>query len=233
VSDASPQSPALLSGALVTLTDTAIVPIPGFIVFQYNPATLTRTIEPYAPPLDEAGERTGAAARAQPGPPTETISLSLELDATDYLEDPGNHPVGSVFGVSSPIASMEKIMYPTGSILGAIIGAIASLIPGGSTPVPRSEVPVVLFFWGPSRLVPVRVTNLVVEEEAHSPVLYPLRATCRVSMRVLPPSSFEHEDRATSLAEKIGIAAYEWTALNRDLLSAAGLIDTVAGIIPD
>jgi hypothetical protein len=139
-----------------------------------------------------------------------------------------------VFGVSSPIASMEKIMYPTGSILDAIIGAISNLIGlGGSSPVPRSEVPVVLFFWGPSRLVPVRVTNLVVETDAHTPLLYPFRATCRLSMRVLPPSSFEYEDRATSLAEKIAIAAYEWTSLNRDLLSAAGLIDTVAGIIPD
>lgn len=235
MSEMSPQSPALLSGALVTLKDTAIIPIPGFIVFQYNPATLSRTLEPYAPPTDQPGERTGTAARAQPGPPTETISLTLELDATDYLEDPGNHPVGSVFGVSSPIASMEKIMYPTGWVLGKIIDAISSLVSigGGSAPVPRSEVPVVLFFWGPSRIVPVRVTSLTVEEEAHTPVLYPFRATCRLSMRVLPPKSFEYEDRATSLAEKIAIAAYEWTALNRDLLSAAGLVDTVAGIIPD
>lgn len=235
MSDVSPQSPALLSGALIVLNDTALVPIPSMIPFQYNPATLTRSLEPYAPPMDEPGERRGTTARAQPGPPTETISLTLELDATDYLEDPGNHPVGSLVGVSSPIASMEKIMYPTGSIVGALLGAISDLLGlgSGSTPVPRSEVPVVLFFWGPSRIVPVRVTDLTVEEQGHTPVLYPILATCRLSMRVLPPSSFQYEDRATSLAEKLAIAAYEWTSLNRDLLSAAGLVDTVAGILPD
>ena len=230
MSEFSPQSPWLLPGALIVLTDTTIVPIPSLIPFQYNPATLSRTVEPYQPPGDR-GEKYAFVARAQPGAPTETISLALELDATDYLEDPGNHPVGSLVGVSSPLASMEKIMYPTGALLGALIGAIKGLL-GLDKPstVPRSEVPVVLFFWGPSRILPVRVTNLTIEEQGHTPLLYPVLATARLSMRVLTPADFPN---TTSIAEKLAIAAYEWTSLNRDLISAAGLVDTVAGIIPD
>lgn len=235
MSEFSPQSPALLSGALIVLTDTPIVPIPSMIPFQYNPATLSRELEPYHPRSDTPGERSGPTERAQPGPPTETISLSLELDATDYLEDPGNHPVGSVVGVSSPIASMEKILYPAGTVIGALVSAISDLlgVGGAASTVPRSEVPVVLFFWGPSRILPVRVLGLTIEEQGHTPVLYPVLATVRLSMKVLPPSAFERTDREQSLAEKIAIAAYEWTALNRDLLSVAGLVDTVAGVIPD
>lgn len=231
MSETSPQSPWLLSGALIVLKDTPIVPIPSMIPFQYNPATLSRSVDPYKPD-GEPGEKYATVARAQPGPPTETISLSLELDATDYLEDPGNHPVGSLVGVSSPIASMEKIMYPTGSVIAALIGAISDLlgVGGGASAVPRSQVPVVLFFWGPSRIVPVRVTSLTIEEQGHTPLLYPVLATARLSMRVLTPPDFPD---TTSIAEKIAIAAYEWTALNRDLISAAGLVDTVAGIIPD
>jgi hypothetical protein len=61
-------------------------------------------------------------------------------------------------------------------------------------------------------------------------LLYPVLATARLSMRVLTPPDFPDEK---SIAEKIAIAAYEWTSLNRDLISAAGLVDTVAGIIPD
>lgn len=230
MSQMSPQSPWLLSGALIVLTDTAIVPMPSMIAFQYNPATVSRSIDPYKPEGKE-GETYAGVARAQPGPPTETISLTLELDATDYLEDPGNHPVGSLVGVSSPIASLEKIMHPTGAVLDAVIGAITSALGlGGPSAVPRSQVPVVLFFWGPSRIVPVRVTSLTIEEQGHTPLLYPVLATARLSMRVLAPSDFPG---TTSIAEKIAIAAYEWTSLNRDLVSAAGLVDTVAGIIPD
>lgn len=230
MSEMSPQSPWLLSGALIVLTDTTIVPIPSMIAFQYNPATVSRSIDPYRPEGPE-GEKYATVARAQPGPPTETISLTLELDATDYLEDPGNHPVGSLVGVSSPIASLEKIMYPTGKVLDAVIGAIKGALGlGGPSAVPRSQVPVVLFFWGPSRIVPVRVTSLTIEEQGHTPLLYPVLATARLSMRVLAPSDFPD---TASIAEKIAIAAYEWTSLNRDLISAAGLVDTVAGIIPD
>ncbi len=230
MSEFSPQSPWLLSGALIVLKDTTIVPIPSMIPFQYNPATLSRTIDPYRPEGDD-GDKYAVVARAQPGPPTETISVTLELDATDYLEDPGNHPVGALVGVSSPIASMEKLLYPTGTVVDAVIGAIKSLVGlGGPSTVPRSEVPVVLFFWGPSRIVPVRVTSLTIEEQGHTPLLYPVLATARLSMRVLSRPDFPKE---LSIAEKIAVAAYEWTALNRDLISAAGLVDTVAGIIPD
>lgn len=232
MSEFSPQSPWLLSGALIVLKDTSIAPIPSMIPFQYNPATLSRTVEPYQPKTDEAGEKYAVVARAQPGPPTETISLSLELDATDFLEDPGNHPVGSMVGVSSPIASLEKITYPMGLAISALIDAVTNLLGIGGTvsSVPRSEVPVVLFFWGPSRIVPVRVTSLTIEEQGHTPLLYPVLATARLSMRVLTPGDFPKE---ASIAEKSAIAAYEWTSLNRDRISAAGLVDTVAKIIPD
>lgn len=231
MSEFSPQSPWLLPGALIVLEDTTIVPIPSMIPFQYNPSTLSRTVDPYQPKSDVPGEGYAVLARSQPGPPTETIALSLELDATDFLEDPGNHPVGSLVGVSSPIASLEKLTYPTGWVVGAVIDAIKGVLGlGGPSTVPRSEVPVVLFFWGPSRIVPVRVTSLTIEEQGHTPLLYPVLATARLSMRVLTPPDFPPQ---TSIAEKIAIAAYEWTSLNRDLISAAGLVDTVAGIIPD
>lgn len=231
-------SPFVLKGALIALNESLPipVPIPSVIPFQYNPNTVTRSIDPYKPPREnEPGERSGTTERAQPGVPKETISLSLELDATDFLEDPKNNPVGSIFGVAPKIASLEKLMYPQGDILGMLLGAIGNLLGlgGHGSDVPRSEVPVVLFFWGPSRILPVRVTSLKIDEQGHSPVLYPTLATVAIGLRVLPPSTFQPTRRKQSLAEKIAVASYEWTSLNRDLLSVAGIIDTVAGIIPD
>jgi hypothetical protein len=47
------------------------------------------------------------------------------------------------------------------------------------------EAPLTLFVWGPSRVVPVRITDLSVEEEAYDPFLNPIRAKVTVGMRVL------------------------------------------------
>jgi hypothetical protein len=240
MSEFSPQSPWLLPGALIVLNDTSLVPRPSMIPFQYNPSTLSRSLEPYKGKEEiDNGQISGKVVRAQPGPPTETISLTLELDATDYLEDPASHPVGSMVGVASPIASMEKLMYPTGFVISKLIDAISSLLPSLSKEeVPRSEVPIVLFFWGPSRIVPVRVASLTFEEQAHTPLLFPFQVSARLSLLVLTPADFPKGDpkkgvRMRSKAELIAIAAYEWTSLNRDLISAAGLVDTAAGIITD
>ena len=46
-------------------------------------------------------------------------------------------------------------------------------------------MPIVLFFWGPGRIVPVRVTSFSVEEQQYSPLLYPIRAKVNIGLKVL------------------------------------------------
>lgn len=43
----------------------------------------------------------------------------------------------------------------------------------------------VLFVWGPGRIFPVRVKDFQVEEQAYSPLLYPIRARVTVGLEVL------------------------------------------------
>src|SRR5205814_1853165 len=74
-------SPRLLKGALIGVD--IFNPIASFVVFQYNPDTMTRRLEPRGPSAD--GER-GEAFRLS-GPPKETITLAIEIDATDLLAD--------------------------------------------------------------------------------------------------------------------------------------------------
>ena len=52
------------------------------IVFQYNPDTLTRTLQAQAPA--RSGDRSEALRLK--GPPVETIKLDVEIDAADQLE---------------------------------------------------------------------------------------------------------------------------------------------------
>ena len=122
-----PRSPKLLKGALIELSEPFLGPVPNIIVFQYNPETLSRTLNPWKPSSGEGtGADSGAANTAQPFDPGETITLTLELDATDALEEPESHPVAVVSGVADRIAALEMLLYPTGdSLLGSVFGLLA------------------------------------------------------------------------------------------------------------
>src|SRR5688500_56836 len=108
MADTFPRSPKLLKGALIEFSERFIGPFPNVIVFQYNPETMTRTLEVWSPPEAAAAgggcegtpSTADAAARVQPADPPETFTLTLELDATDALEQPENHPVATVSGVA-------------------------------------------------------------------------------------------------------------------------------------
>ncbi len=57
------------------------------------------------------------------------------------------------------------------------------------------ESPLALFVWSKSRIVPVRITDLSVTEEAFDPNLNPLRAKVSLGMRILSVDDlgFEHK----------------------------------------
>ena len=58
------------------------------VVFQYNPDTVTRTIQPRAIG-GEPGDRLEVLRLT--GPPHETIKFDAEIDAADQLENPDDH----------------------------------------------------------------------------------------------------------------------------------------------
>jgi hypothetical protein len=133
---------------------------------------------------------------------------------------------------------MEMLAYPQeesalGGVLGVSIdislsGAGASF--GGSNePVPCKTVPVVLFFWGPGRIVPVRITGFSVEEQAYSPTLYPIRAKVTVGLQVLDAKAFDKQEQTAAV--KIAKACYTYTRVQKELLATANIANTVESII--
>ena len=60
-----------------------------------------------------------------------------------------------------------------------------SLASSGTLEIIPTEAPLVLFVWSKSRIVPVRLTEFSVTEEAFDVNLNPLRAKVSLGMRVL------------------------------------------------
>src|SRR5688500_14403709 len=103
-----PGSPRLLKGALVG-TDPAN-PLASVIVFQYNPDTLTRRLEARAVG-GEDGDRSEAFRLS--GPPKETITLQIEIDATDQVNLV--NPASLVTGIYPTLSALEMLLYPKSS----------------------------------------------------------------------------------------------------------------------
>ncbi len=79
---AYPPYPRLIKGAIVVL-DSSGTTISSTIPFQYNPESLSRTLQVQVA-NNEGGERM-EALRLE-GAPVETFKLDVEIDATDELE---------------------------------------------------------------------------------------------------------------------------------------------------
>ncbi|MCU0500452.1 MAG: hypothetical protein MUC51_01585 [Anaerolineae bacterium] len=168
-----PGSPRLQKGAIIGLDP--FNPLASVIVFQYNPDTMTRTI---AAQTTGGNADRGEALRLK-GPPQETIKLDVEIDATEQLER-GDGIAGSM-GVYPALASLEMLLYPKS----ALVIANEVLLNIGVIEVIPPEAPLTLFIWGVNRIVPVRLTELGITEEAYDPNLNPIRAKVSLSLRVL------------------------------------------------
>jgi hypothetical protein len=168
-----PGSPRLLKGALVGLDP--LNPVAGVVVFQYNPDTLTRRLE--ARGASQEGDR-GEALRLT-GAPKETITLSIELDAADQLEQA--NPLAVTLGLHPTLAALEMMLYPKSATV--IANDILSAI--GTIEIIPAQAPMVLFVWGPARVLPVRLTNFSITEEAYDQRLNPIRAKVELSLAVL------------------------------------------------
>jgi hypothetical protein len=168
-----PGSPRVLKGALVSIDPQ--VPIPKVIIFQYNPDTLTRTLKPRTAGAGAAR----AEAQLLTGPPEETIKVDVEIDATDQLET--GDGTATKLGIYPQLSALEMLIYPKS----ALVIANTVLMALGTLEIVPPIGPFTLLVWGLKRVVPVRLTELTITEDAHDVGLNPIRATASLGLRVL------------------------------------------------
>src|SRR5215210_1000971 len=189
-----PGSPRLLKGAIVGIGP--FNPLPTVILFQYNPDTLTRTLQ--AQTVGEGSADRSEAMRLK-GAPTETIKLDVEIDATDQLETAAVTAVG--LGIYPQLSALEVLIYPESSLV--ITNAL--LMSLGTIEVIPPLAPFTLFIWGPQRVLPVRLTDFSITEEAHDVNLNPIRARVSLGLRVLSYNDLPltHEGYGIFLAHQV------------------------------
>ena len=170
----------LAKAALISFGTSSMFGLPTIVAFQYNPVELSRSLQQKRAQGCGSGEPSQAEAFRVDGPPNESVTLKAEFDSDDSVMD-GN-PIGLTVGVRPALASLETLLYPVDSQgLGAALGAISSglggaLQGGASYTIPPEQLPIVLFVWGPGRVLPVRLTALTVREQEFDLLLNPIRA---------------------------------------------------------
>ena len=173
-----PNSPYILKGGIVLL-DPTTAQVQRIIVLQYNPDTLTRSLQVQA--VSEGSDRSEALRLK--GPPVETFKVEAEIDATDQLETAEEDSNRTVidFGIHPQISVLESIVYPKSAE--ALVNF--TLAQTGTLEIMPLEAPLTIFVWSARRILPVRLTEFSVTEEAFDTKLNPIRAKVSLGMRAL------------------------------------------------
>ncbi|HET7511169.1 MAG TPA: hypothetical protein VFJ88_00255 [Chthoniobacterales bacterium] len=187
-----PNSPKLLKGGIV-LVDPDTAAVRRIISLQYFPDTVTRSLQVQGVTADGGGDRSEILRLK--GPPIETIKLDAEIDATDQLEFPDQNANAVEVGIHPQLAALEAIVYPTSQQL----QSNNALEKSGTLEIIPMQSALTLFIWSKNRIIPVRLTDFSVTEEAFDPNLNPIRAKVSLGMRVLSVNDVGFEAKAGSL----------------------------------
>lgn len=215
----------LLRGALVEYGTDLIGPIPNVVIFQFNPEALNRTLQ--IPP--RAG---GANPRetAQAGERTlESIGLTAHFSAADMLND--DKVLARAFGVGPQLAALEKMVIPGGKLAGLVgkaLDAIGDALGGGggdppTQPVPREKYPKLIFIWGLTRVLPVSVASMRINEVEYDFLLNPVRAEVTLQLTVNAVDACSDDWLAKG--------ALEYSTLAKEAQAIANLANTAEQVV--
>lgn len=202
------RGPRTVRGAFVTIAPNSSSP--SIIAFSYNPMLVERQLNPMMVGGEE-GDRSEAVRFT--AAPAQTISVEIEIDATDALEK--GDPIAVQYGIHPQLAALELLIYPTSQT----VTTSQNYLLNGAMEIAPMTAPRTLFVWGNERVVPVRLQSFAVKETMFDALLNPIRATVSIGMRVLTYSDLVignpdyqqfmvYQKNLESLAAMAGTASY-------------------------
>ena len=227
-----------MRGALVEYSGQFLGPIPNIVIFQFNPESLSRTITipQAASASNSAANRPKREVATTEAPAVESFTVTAQFSAADDLGAGG--AVGAIpriFGVGPQLAALEKMVYPVttpGGLIGAAIDAIGSALSSSAgaaaatRPVPPQKVPRLLFIWGPTRVLPVRITSMSINEKQYDMLLNPIEAEVQIGLSVVS---------TPSPADAIAVGAWGYSQMIKDTqatLNLAKVIEFAVDLVP-
>ncbi len=212
----NPNSPRLRKGGIV-LIDPSTSRVLRIVALQYNPESLSRSFEIKG--AGEGGDR--SEAQRLTGPPTETIKLEAEMDATDQRAEARPGQAQTQISLHAQLAALETVIYPSSRQ----VQEHRELAQQGVMEIAPAESPLVVFVWSAQRVLPVRITEFSVTEEDFDPELNPTRAKISLGMRVLTAEDLGFDHKGASLFTVYHQKKEQLAALYRggDLLTTFGI----------
>ncbi|MDQ1012572.1 hypothetical protein QFZ82_007057 [Streptomyces sp. V4I23] len=165
------------------------------IILQFNPDTLERSLSPQSAGTggDSGGGGSGSGDRNEAlrlkGPAQESWKFTAEIDATDQFD------VAAPDGIHPELATLEMLVHPTSEQL----QEASRKTKKGTIEITPMEMPLTLFTWGSKRVMPVRLTELSINESAFDVNLNPIRASLSIGMKVLSVSDLPAGHRGADL----------------------------------
>lgn len=173
MASAFPGSPRVMKGGLVAYQLPEL--LPTIIVYQYNPEEVQRQLR-----LRGGGGGGRGDSNRVNGPPEETISFTVDIDAADQLEVPSENAVTLENGLHPVIAALEGLLYPPYPL----VIANEAMALAGSAFIQGEQAPLVLLVWGPKRVLPVQIDSVSIREQAFDQNLNPIRVQVEMSAQV-------------------------------------------------
>jgi hypothetical protein len=218
-----------LRGALVEYSKQFLGPIPNIVLFQFNPESISRTltIAASASTNNSVANRPRRENNATLAPPVESFTITAQFSAADDLGAGGLVSiVPRLFGVGPQLAALEKMVYPPatpGGLIGAAIDAIGSAIgkkaASAEKSAPRVKVPKILFIWGPTRVLPVRITSMTIAEKQYDMLLNPVEAEVQIGLAVIPEPPKE--------SDPVGNGAFKYSQMVKDTQATLNLVKVI------
>jgi hypothetical protein len=170
----------LMKGAFVVFNSAIPVPT-SLVIFQFNSEMLARKVEPPREnqPVSGSDAKGAQGAAHQTHQPTESLTVAIELDAADALAS--GDPIATAVGLHPALAQLELLCYPPSALL--LVNK--ALVLAGISVVAPSFTPVVLFVWGTTRVLPVKVSSVQITEQQFDDRLNPITAKVDVGLTVL------------------------------------------------
>lgn len=132
----------------------------GFLLLDPNTAAVSKVIEFPFNPATLSRELQAVSSDGSPAEPREMISFTILLDASDGLAN--RDPVTMELGVLPLLSALEVLLYS-----------------------PPPGEPLLVFVWGPRRVLPVRISSLSVSEQLFDSKLNPIQVQIAVTLQSL------------------------------------------------